>query len=329
MTCGGPSLPRLLRRLAGGALAALALVALASRAADPGDDVLRIGFSSAIFGDVNENDASAAVRVWAQALAKERGIPADPQPKILRGIAEITTALTNHLVDAVNMTAVEYWQARRQIVLQNFLVAVKGDSITEEYVVLVHRSSGIERLADLRGRKLNVLDGSRACLAPIWFDSILLEAGLDPAKDFCGQVTPVSKLTKAVLPVFFRQADACLVTRSGFDTMIELNPQTGQQLKVLATSPAVVPIAFCFRGDYNSPVRQKLLDQVSHWHTTPSGRQVLNIFQSDQIREEPAAVLESAMALLEKHQQLLSKTNEPPVNSAEPQPGGSAPVANK
>lgn len=324
MNFGGGNLNQILVRWAGHAVAATALeLALllgvsGGRAADPPADVFRIGFSAAVFGDVNENDASAAVRVWAQALAKERGIPADPQPKILRGLGEIASALTNRLIDAVNLTAIENWQLRNQVALQNYLVAVKGHSISEEYVVLVHRSSGIERLADLRGRKLAVLDGSRACLAPIWFDTILAEAGFGPAKEFCAQVNPVYKLTKAVLPVFFRQIDACLVTRSGFETMIELNPQTGQQLKILATSPPLVPVAFCFRGDYNSPVRQKLLDEVARWHTTPSGRQILTIFQSDQLREESPAVLDTAMAVLNQHQRLIGKTNVPPGPPIEP-----------
>ena len=75
-------------------------------------------------------------------------LAADPQPKILRGIAEITAALTNGTVDCLDMTTDEYFALQGTVAMQNCVVAVKGHSITEEYVLLVNRNSGIERLSD-------------------------------------------------------------------------------------------------------------------------------------------------------------------------------------
>ena len=40
--------------------------------------------------------------------------------------------------------------------------------------------------------------------------------------------------------MFFRQADACIITRHGFDVMGELNPQVKRQLRVLAASKPMV-----------------------------------------------------------------------------------------
>ena len=40
----------------------------------------RFGFSSTTFSDVNENDAKAALKVWTQTLAKERGLSVDSEP---------------------------------------------------------------------------------------------------------------------------------------------------------------------------------------------------------------------------------------------------------
>jgi len=267
---------------------------------------VRIGFSAGVLGDVNENDAMAAVRVWAQALAQERGIPADPQPKILRGLPEIATALSNRAVECVNMTTEEYAALRGRFGLETLIVAVKRNVITEEYVLLVHRSNPIQRLADLRGRKLGMLHSSRASLAPKWLDTVLAREELGRAADFFGQIESAAKITKVVLPVFFHQFDACVVTRSGFDTMIELNPQTGQQLRVLAASQAMVPEEFCFRSDYNSPLRAKLLTEITQWHTSPAGRQILTLFQSDSLQERPFSCLDTALELLTLHERLVN-----------------------
>ena len=77
---------------------------------------------------------------------------------------------------------------------------------------------------------------SRMSLALAWLDIALFNDGCRPVAEFC-RVEQNKKLTKVVLPVFFRQNDACVVTRRGFKTMSELNPQVGQQLRVLASSP--------------------------------------------------------------------------------------------
>ena len=53
--------------------------------------------------------------------------------------------------------------------------------------------------------------------------------------------------------------DACVVARTGFETMCEINPQIGKQLKVIASSPEVVPAVFCFRADYSPPFKEDLL----------------------------------------------------------------------
>ena len=111
---------------------------------------------------------------------------------------------------------------------------------------------------------------SRASLAPVWSETILAREGLGSASGFYGQITTASKISQAVLPVFFRQLDACVVTRSGFETMVELNPQVGRQLKVLASSPPVVPVVFCFRASYDSPIRAKVLEEIAQWHNTQS-----------------------------------------------------------
>ncbi|MBI5385420.1 MAG: PhnD/SsuA/transferrin family substrate-binding protein [Verrucomicrobia bacterium] len=292
-----------------GLILAMALAALPFGTVAQESSTFRIGFSSASFGEVNENDAAAAVRVWAQALATERGIPADPQPKILRSVSEIAAALTNKLIDAINMTTGEYAALQGRVALQHCVVSVKNKVITEEYVLLVHRASGLERLSDLRGRKLGLLQSARASLAPAWLDLLLAKEGLGLPANFCGQMISSSKITKAILPVFFGQLDACLVTRNGFETMIELNPQVSQQLKILASSPPLVPVVFCFRADYTSAVRNKLLGEISRWHTSPAGRQILTIFQTDSLEERPVSCLDSALEMVAAHQRLCGETN--------------------
>lgn len=298
----------------------VALVCLAAPCAgDPSAPLFRIGFSETSFSDLNQNDAIAAVRVWAQVAVRERGIPAEPQPIIFRDITEISAALANKTVDCISMTTVEYDALQEQLADDSVIVGVISGSIMEEYVLLVRRDSGIESVRDLKGHTFGMFDSPRASLAPVWLDTLLAREGLAPAADFFGRIVSVTKIGKAVLPVFFRRLDACVVTRKGFDTMIELNPQTGRQLKALAVSTAVVPNVFCFRAGYSASLRQKFMDEMVRWHHFPAGRQTLTIFQTDRVEEQPVSCLASALELLAENKRLRGGAK---VRPAQKSPGG-------
>ena len=267
---------------------------------------MRVAFSSNLFADVNEDDARASVMAWAQTLGREHGIPVDPATKIIAGTDAIVQALRDSSIDVVTMTTNEYWVVRREVPLGPFILGVVNGRTTEEYVLLVHRDSGITQLGELRKRSLVIYQNPRAGLSPVWLETLLLQSGLGRSTEFFSRTTETNKLTRVVLPVFFRQADACLLTRAGFQTMNELNPQVGQQLKVLAASAALVPIVFCFRGNYNSPDRDKLLDSIDRISETPAGRQTLMLFQSERLVKSPATALDSACELMDLHRRLLA-----------------------
>ena len=187
--------------------------------------------------------------------------------------------------------------------------------ITEEYVLLVHQDSEIHRIEDLRGRSVMFWKNSRMSLASAWLDIALFNNGCPRVAEFC-RVTQNNKLSKVVLPVFFRQSDACVVTRRGFKIMSELNPQVSQQLRVLASSPELVPSGFCFRRDYDDPLREIIVTEMGSLTATPAGQQVLTLFQSGPLEAWPISCLDSAFELLATHERLCGGTNK--VNTLQP-----------
>ncbi len=297
----GPSVARMLGFLIFGLTGPLR----ATPAGEPA--ALRFGFSSQIFFAVNENDARAALKNWAQSVGRDLGVSFDPAMEIFAGTEAIKDALLHGKVDALTMTTVEYWGLRGAVALGPFIFGRTHGKITEEYLLLVHRDNPAARLADLRGRSVAVLGGARASLAAVWLETLLLEDTLGPAGNFWGKTVQSGKLARVVLPVFFRQIDACIVTREGFRTMSELNPQVGRQLKVLAHSAALVPTVFCFRADLLSPFRDNLIAGIGRFADSPAGRQTLTLFQSDHLEVRPVAELDAACALLDRHQRLLAE----------------------
>jgi len=284
------------------------LSATASHTSDTRQKMFKVGFSSATFTEVNHNDVMAALKVWARMMAKERAIPTDPQPLLLNGLEAIRQGIQNRLVDAVALNTDEYWKLRDELDKETCIVGLNEGRPTEEYILLTHKDSGIKRIADLRGRRLFFFQSPRTSLAPYWLDTVLAQGGFRRTAEFC-QITNVPKLQSAVLPVFFRQIDACVVTLRGFRTMAELNPQMSQQLRVIASSPAMVPALFAFRHDYNDPTRNSIIKELGLMMSTPSGAQFLTLFQTGSLKASSLACLDNALELLSRHNQLCGQTS--------------------
>jgi hypothetical protein len=286
----------------------------------PAKGLLCLAFSSSMFTEVKVDDARAAMKAWMLAVARERGIPIDPEPKVSDSLEELSRTMRSGVVEGFAGTAEECWRLSKEVKLDRLIVAIHGDRMTEEYVVLVHRDSGMEGVAALRGRSLLVLQNPRMSLATVWLDTLLIQKGLDPSAKSCSGVTSVNKLSQVVLPVFFRKSDACLVTRRGFETMSELNPQVGKLLRVLAVSPEVVPSAFAFRSDYASPFRDQMLIEMGRLRDSPAGQQILTLLQADRVEEKPISCMAGAFELLSTHQRLSSSMSKAKEAGAGPLP---------
>ena len=285
-------------------LGAAAQSAIAGEEAAPA--VLRLGFSASVFVGVNENDAKASMKVWTQAILAEHSVSVSEELQVLDGDKAIARAVRDASVDALTLTALEFGALGGQWMSSNTVVGINGGVATDEYLLLARADNGAKNLSELRGRTVIFFQNPRTCLAPIWFETILLEAGLGTTPQFCGRVIQVSKLSQSVLPVFFHQADACVVTRRGFETMVELNPQVGRQLKTVACSPPMVPVVFGFRAAYLGAAKDQIEAKIRGVNTTPAGRQVLTLFQCESLEVRPASVLKSSMDLLAAHGRLVA-----------------------
>lgn len=80
-------------------------------------------------------------------------------------------------------------------------------------------------------------------------------------------------------------------------------PQVGKQLKIIASSPEVVPSVFAFGADYVPSFKETVFAAIRDLHKSPTGQQVLTIFHSEKMEEQPVSCLDSALELLTLHQQ--------------------------
>lgn len=267
-------------------------------------NLVRIAVSPSSWLGVRQNDAAAAIKAWARTILGECGIAAEVDARFFENSQDMIASLSKCQVDAMSMVTDELLVLDLKMRPDSVFISVKNKSFTERYVILVHRNSGIEDVPDLAGRSVLLHRSSRMCLAPQWLETLLETRSAALADQVLRNMSSIENASRAVLQVFFHKADASVVTANVFEMMSELNPQVHKELRVLASSPEVVPNIFFFRSGYTSPVRDRLEAALEAIHNSPAGRQILTVFQCDSMVKRPISILEGTNRMLAEYERL-------------------------
>ena len=245
-------------------------------------EYVRVGYSASLFGEVDLQDAKLAMDSWTGELAKLTDMK--PQTLVFTTLAEVKTLIKNREVDLVAIDCLDYLNMRGQGDLEPALVGMVQDQVGSEFVLLVNRSQGISRLHQLRGKAITI-QGCRGTetIPRLWLDTLLKQQGLANSNAFFGSIKTVKKSSQAVLPVFFSQADAAVTTRQAFETLVELNPQMGKSLEVIAQSPRYLQTLLTIRKSLPGDFKAKIIDAALRLGNHPRGSQILNLFRAGKI----------------------------------------------
>ena len=287
-------LPGALGAAESGALAAAGSGALG--AAEPGVPI-RMAMSESIVADVNLNDARVAMLIWIKKIGQELNVVVEFDPRVFDTSQQIVSRIRRGQLDAVALNIIEYRQAAND--LDSGQVVCDAGSF-EQCVILAKRDSGFKQLGDLKGRRLCMLKTSKMCIAPAWLATILDEGHCGLEEEFFGSVVGDSKVSRVVLPVFFGQADACLTSKRGFDTMCEMNPQVARDLSVVASSPLMLASFYIFCKDFPRVSRQKLLGALTSVRIGAAGQQLATLFQFGELTVRDASCMVSALSVLDR-----------------------------
>jgi ABC-type phosphate/phosphonate transport system substrate-binding protein len=262
----------------------------------------RVGFSSRMFSGINAREARAAIKVWADSLTQSRGIDVIAETEIHENLNMLKQALADQAVDMVALRIDEYLAMNTELSEGDIYFGTRNGIVTEKYVLLSHQSSdGLSHL----GQKLVVLMGPRTGMSLLWLDTALIEEGLKPSSQYFSEIREVTKVSQAILPVFFGQASACLVNQSGYEAMVELNPQVGKELKTVLISPHLLPSLVFFRPGFNPEIKKGIRQAILELHHDAYGKQILMLFKLDRIVPFERIYMRDARALFETRQKII------------------------
>jgi phosphonate transport system substrate-binding protein len=223
---------------------------------------------------------------------------------LFKDLDDVKRALKANEVDIIICIPEEFIKLRESVPLKPVLSSDYGKHFYDDLILLVRNDSGISQLEQLRRKNLRIESGQKGTLPMKWLDSLLMAKLSTSAQKLFANVTLSPKASQVVLPLFFGQTDASLVSRASFETMVELNPQLGRTLRILEKSPRFATGIIAVRRDVSDPQRDVMVAAFRDIHTDPKGRQILTLFRINRLVDFKAEHLSATEKVLKEHHEI-------------------------
>lgn len=256
---------------------------------------LRTGFPAYAFSGMDASDSETASSFYLKKMTEDLGMVYSS--RIYQNREELFHDMVAGKLDFVLLCTADLLRTGGPETFTPILAPMRGNEIGESFQLLVHRDSGIKTLADLRGRSLLSFVGSDSVLEDAWMNRELAAAHLPPAKEIFRTIDYPQAASKTVLPVFFRKADACIISQSLVDVIAQLNPQVRERLVPLIKSELLLTNVMCVRSDYPAEGRRKLIEAAVSMGKTVQGRQLMTLTKITRVLPYDPSMLKSVTKL--------------------------------
>jgi ABC-type phosphate/phosphonate transport system substrate-binding protein len=260
-----------------------------------------VGFVERSIPNVDPREAQAALEIWAADMVRQSVQEIEVDKIVsMATLTDTEAGIASRQFDLVVLPATYYLKLGKPASLEPIAVTARSDAPGERYCLLVRKDSAIAGLRDLKGKRLLVqstISEENPCF--LWVEWLLVRAGLPGIFSFFPSAQAEGKPSRLILPVFFRQADACVVSRQAFDTMVELNPQIKEQLQIIDQSPPMPEMLVCIQHQIEPWFSSFLKEYILNIHTHARGRQIMTLFQISRLLPYREEYLEPVRRLMQ------------------------------
>ena len=273
------------------------------RSQTPEDNIgnFQVAFSTNVFKGVYLNDAIAGAKVLAEALIKEYSrtkyevIP----PTTFSTVEELENLLKSQEVEVFILHATELIQIRESNLLEPICAAVRNGSPYDIFYLLINKNRNYKRLEDLKDKRILVGSPFEGDMPVIWLENLLKQKKLKLKEKFFSSIEYFDKGLPSILPVFFNKADACIITKSLYETVTELNPQIKSELIAIEISePISIGIVAIRKNIFNPGLKEDIYKAFINLHKNTNGKQYLNVFRIESVIDFKEEYLESTYHML-------------------------------
>lgn len=271
-------------------------------------EVFGVAFLRSMFSNVDYNDAKAAIKVYIEELQKALLSGYGMKPVMFDNTEDLLRTYKKYNLADITLNTVDFLKYRKKLSLYPILVSSGRTSPLEEYYLLVRKDKNIYRLQDLADKKLGILSKGNNPLPYMWLDVVLNKNKIYSRNKFFEKIIQGKTESQLIMSVFFNQLSACIVSKTSFETIIELNPQIEKQLKILKTSPAFLLTVSSFTKNFqDSPYSSDLKRQLIKLDSYSAGKQLFILTKTEKLVRFKEIYLKSVIKLYNEYSKLPKK----------------------
>ncbi|MBN1552912.1 PhnD/SsuA/transferrin family substrate-binding protein [bacterium] len=241
---------------------------------------LEIGFSKKIFYSVDIQDAMAAAHVIILKIVQKTGISIQLTTSVYENNQTIIADLKAKKLDLIAVLSEDLPELIEQHVVDPFLIEVEEGDIYENYILCTRKDrpgSGLKALSD---KALTLSVWVESDLPTYWLDLLLNEKHLAPVHSFFSQIDRIKRPEQAIMRVFFRKSDACLVPKQTFLVLKEMNPQIAREMTIVEESPDFINGVICLNKSLTELDRRSLIEEkLVNMKRETGGEQMMDLFR--------------------------------------------------
>ena len=266
------------------------------------DKILNMIYSKSILPKVDYRDAMASIEIWSKEILKEIYSEYSLNNIFIEGIDHVDEIYINDKASFVILTALEYItnQDKLNNLIPTLLSSDDDGLVGIEYVLLVHKSSGINSLRDLKNKTISFVDDYSNAVPHLWLDVQLKSEGLPTSDKFFKQIIISSTANQAVLKTFFGQVDVCIIPKKLLSTTFILNPQLESDLKILQQSDPFIAGVFCANKKVSDNIKKDFIKSARIAMNTERGKQIALFFRTKELHEFQVAYLDNIKNLINR-----------------------------
>ena len=221
---------------------------------------------------------------------------------VFESTEELYAAFDHGKVDGIFGTAVEYLGREHKLGKEAMSLKYKNAEMKQRLLLVVRNNIGVSRLGDLKNRRLTL--AKYQDVETIYLNTLLLKNKLPEIPGFFAEQRDAKNPNIAMMDVFFEKSDATIIRESEFQTAVELNPQIGKKLIVLAQSPLYLPTLGGVKKEVRGDNLNDLVKALGKITSTEKGRKLLGISQASSIESISLDEVQSVRDLLAEYQSL-------------------------
>ena len=281
----------------------LILLISASARSDSGQDI-SFAYLEKGLTELKDNEKQIALQLMANELTRNTDLHISIKPVFT--FAEMQDLIQKESIDYAILNSFHYlnhYGFFQQFISEPVWGVQRSEFELESYVIVAQKKYADKAIKSFSNKQLS--SHQPYLLMNFYLDYWVNKSTGQQTQQFFKKIKYVKTASQAVLDVYFKSSDLCIVPKHIFDLTVDLNPAILKRLTIIHQSESLFSPVLTFTFKHVDPlIKQALNNNFVNFGQTPRSQQILEMFNFQAIKPITLKQLTPMYTLFKNHQAL-------------------------